>query len=208
MQKEGVEMKRICCLKGSPRKKGNTNTLTKIVTDRLRNEGVGIDEFTLYDMDIKGCLACRWCQKDWTQVSCIQKDDMQKIYDSIMNSDLLLLSTPIYLWYCTAPMKAALDRTAYALNMYYGGDIGPSLWAGKSAAIISSCGYPVEKGADLFEEGVKRLCKHSRLTYRGMLCERHKNLQLPFMDEEKQEHAEKFADQILGWLGKKGLDKE
>ena len=67
VQKEGVEMKRICCLKGSPRKKGNTNTLTKIVTDRLRNEGVGIDEFTLYDMDIKGCLACRWCQKDWTQ---------------------------------------------------------------------------------------------------------------------------------------------
>lgn len=199
-------MKRICCLKGSPRKNGNTNTLTRLVIEQLSGAGIETEEFPLYDMNIQGCLACRWCQKDWTSVRCIRKDDMQLIYDSMMNSDLILLSTPIYCWYCTAPMKAAMDRMAYAMNMYYGDSIGPSLWAGKSAAIIATCGYPTEQGADLFEEGVRRFCKHSQLQYRGMLCERHKNLHLPFMDEEKEKHAGMFADQILTWLNEPGRE--
>ncbi len=194
-------MKRICCLKGSPRKNGNTNTLTAVVTERLREAGVGIDEFSLYDMNIQGCRACRWCQKDWTKISCIMNDDMQQIYDSITNSDLVLLSTPIYCWYCTAPMKAAMDRMAYAPNMFYGDAIGPALWAGKSTALITTCGYPPEKGADLFQEGLRRITKHSGMHYRGMLCERQRNLHDPFMDDEKRAHAEAFADDILGWLG-------
>ena len=42
------------------------------------------------------------------------------------------------------------------------------VWKGKKMALISTCGYPVEKGADLWEEGMKRYAKHSRLQYVGM----------------------------------------
>ena len=53
----------------------------------------------------------------------------------------VLLASPIYLWSCTAPMKAALDRCIYALCKYYGDEKGPSLWEGKTVA-----GLPVGKG--------------------------------------------------------------
>ena len=63
----------------------------------------------------------------------------------------------------TAPFAAELDRLVYGMNKYYGREKGPSLWEGKPVALIATCGYPVEKGADLWEAGMQRYCKHSRL---------------------------------------------
>ena len=188
---------KICCLKGSPRKNGNTNALVKKALDSFLEEGCSVESFDLYGMDLRPCLACRGCQKDWTVVNCVQEDDMAGILEAVMACDLLLLATPIYSWYCTAPMKAALDRMVYALNMYYGDERGPSLWKGKRVALITTCGYRPEKGADLFEEGMKRYCKHSQLEYTGMLCERHLGYNVPFMDDGKKERAVSFAKKLI-----------
>ena len=106
-----------------------------------------------------------------------------------MSSDCIILATPIYSWYCTPPMKALLDRMVYGMNMYYGEGKGPSLWAGKKMAIVTTCGYKPEKGADLFEEGIRRYCRHSQLQYMGMLAERHLGYQSAFMDETKAAHV-------------------
>lgn len=162
-------MREVTVFRGSPRKNGNTNALTDVVVDKLKDRSAEVQEFILYDMDIRPCIACRQCQVDWGTIACAQADDMEQIFDAIQTSDLLILSTPIYSWYCTPPMKAMLDRLVYAMNMYYGEQRGPSLWAGKSLALITTCGYPPEKGADLLEEGVRRYCKHSQLKYEGML---------------------------------------
>jgi multimeric flavodoxin WrbA len=121
------------------------------------------------------------------------KDDAHAIFDAVLESDLILLATPIYSFYCTPPMKALLDRFVYGMNKYYGETKGQSLWAGKKVGILATCGYPPEKGADLFEEGMKRYCKHSQLNYVGMLCERHLGYDTEFMNEEKVENARRFA---------------
>lgn len=189
-------MKKICVLKASPRKQGNTYSLTEVVTTQLRAEGCEVTEFDLYSMNIKPCMACRVCQEDWNRAYCIQNDDMDKVIEAVSQSDLIILASPIYSWYCTPPLKAALDRLVYAMNMYYGDEWGPSLWKGKSMAIITTCGYPVEKGADLFEEGMKRYAKHSKLNYLGMLCERHASYKDKFVDDEKEQHAKDFADKL------------
>ena len=183
--------------RSSPRKHGNTNALTDAAAALWREKGVRIQDFNLSDMTIKPCLACRQCQKDWTAASCIQKDDFEKVIPAVMDSDLLVLSTPIYSWYCTPPMKALLDRMVYAFNMYYGEERGPSLWAGKTVAVITTCGYPPEKGADLFQEGIRRYCRHSRLQYAGTLCEHHEGYQTVFMDDGKRERARLFAEKLL-----------
>jgi putative NADPH-quinone reductase len=122
---------------------------------------------------------------------------MEQIIDTVMQSDLIILASPIYSWYCTPPLKAALDRLVYVMNMYYGDEWGPSLWKGKSMAIVTTCGYPVEKGPDLFEEGMKRYAKHSKLNYLGMLCERKKSYKEKFVDDEKQQRAIEFADALI-----------
>ena len=115
----------------------------------------------------------------------------------VLGCDLLVLATPIYAWYCTPPMKALLDRLVYGMNKFYGESIGPSLWRGKAVALLETCGYRPEKGCDLFEEGIRRYCKHSGLRYLGSHAERHLGYQTVFMDEEKAGRTRLFAQELL-----------
>lgn len=189
---------KLTVLMGSPRKQGNTNALLVPFMDELHLLGHTTELFWLYDMDIAGCTACRACQKDWTIFGCSIKDDMQVIFDSIMTADHLVMATPIYSWYCTAPMKAALDRLVYGMNKYYGNEKGPSLWAGKKLSLLVTCGYRPEKGADVFETGIQRGCKHSQLVYAGMHAERDLGYTVTFMDDAKEKSAREFARSLVG----------
>ena len=114
-------MKKLCILFGSPRRNGNTSQLVQCFLKEAEQLGCPCELYRLYDMDLRPCVACRTCQKDWSVFGCPQKDDMQLIYGAILRCDLILLATPIYSWYCTPPMKAVLDRMVYGMNKYYGG---------------------------------------------------------------------------------------
>ena len=186
-----------CILMGSPRKGGNTAALLEPFMDELRKNKVECELVWLYDLEIHPCVACRGCQKDWKRFGCRYEDDGQMLFDKINGSDMLILASPIYSWYCTPPMKAVLDRMVYGMNKYYGEEKGPALWSGKKMALITTCGYRPEKGADLWEEGMKRYCKHSQLQYIGMLAERHLGYGSEFMDDEKVAHAKAFARQFI-----------
>lgn len=190
-----------CILMGSPRKKGNTAALLDPFCQQLEAEGAQCQTIWLYDREIQPCIACRACQRDWSVFGCSRRDGMGEIFEQILACDLLVLATPIYSWYCTPPMKAALDRLVYGMNKYYGEEKGPALWAGKGVALLTTCGYRPEVGADLWETGIKRYCKHSQLRYLGMLAERHLGYQTVFMDEEKAERAQAFARGL--WNGEK-----
>ena len=187
---------RALILTASPRKKGNTAALLAPVMAELEALGHSLKSFSLYDMDIRPCLACRSCQRDFSRFGCPVGDDVQQIFDAVLESDLLILASPIYSWYCTPPMKALLDRLVYGMNKYYGPEKGPALWAGKKLALVTTCGYPPEKGADLWEAGMRRYCRHSRLDYLGMLAERHLDYNRPFMDGEMEARARAFAQSL------------
>lgn len=183
-------------LMGSPRKTGNTAALLAPFCSELERQGWEHETVWLYDKTIAPCMACRTCQGDWSGFGCAIRDDAYDLFDRAAACDLLVLATPIYSWYCTPPMKALLDRFVYGMNKYYGTEKGPALWAGKKVASIVTCGYPPEKGADLWESGIKRYCRHSRLSYLGMLAEHHKGYHSVFMDSEKELRAVSFAKQI------------
>ena len=190
-------MKNICLLCGSPNPTGNTNQLARIFTETVQTAGCVVRQFQLYDLDLRPCTACRCCQKDHTIFGCPQPDDMQAVFDAILWCDLVVLASPIYSWYCTPPMKAVLDRMVYGMNKYYGQVRGPALWEGKEVAILATCGYRPEQGADLFQGGVRRYCKHSKLRYLGMLAERHLGYGTTFMDEAKRQDTIAFAKRII-----------
>ena len=190
-------MKRVLILMGSPRQQGNTAALLEPFCQELKHGGAETEVVRLYDRDIRPCRACRACQKDWTMFGCPQQDDVHSIFDRALAADLMVLATPIYAWYCTAPMKALLDRLVYGMNKFYGETRGPSLWEGKAMALLLTCGYRPEKGCDLFETGMKRYCAHSRLRYLGSHAERHLGYDMPFMDEEKAERTRTFARLLL-----------
>ncbi|MBQ9346678.1 MAG: flavodoxin family protein [Oscillibacter sp.] len=187
---------KLTILMGSPRKNGNTQALLKPFMEELDRQGVEYEFFWIYDLDVHGCMACRTCQQDWEHYSCAFDDDLRPIYESLLRSDAMVLATPIYGWYCPGPMKNVLDRLIYCMCMYYGKEKGPALWAGKKMYILSTCGYRPEKGAYVFEEGMKMYCRHCALEYGGMHTERDLGYNTVFMDEDKAQRARAFAARI------------
>lgn len=182
---------------GSPRRNGNTAALLGLFCEELAAGGVELESVWLYEKNIQPCVACRACQREQTGFGCSRRDDGQELFDLVLGTDLILLATPIYSFYCTPPMKALLDRLVYGMNKYYGPEKGPALWAGKSLALLMTCGYRPEKGCDLFEEGMRRYCRHSQLRYLGSHAERHLGYDVPFLDGEKESRTRAFAREVL-----------
>jgi multimeric flavodoxin WrbA len=95
----------ICC---SPRKKGNTEILLKEALAAAKKVGAETELFTVTGKNIKPCLACNTCRKEGI---CAQKDDMQSLYDKLLDADGIILGTPVYFYNMTAQCKAIIDRT-------------------------------------------------------------------------------------------------
>lgn len=55
----------------------------------------------------------------------------------------------------------------------------------------------VMKRSDLFEESIKRYCKHSQLVYEGMLSERDLGYNSVFISDDKTDRARAFAKNLL-----------
>lgn len=186
---------KFCVLMASPRLNGYTVELLKPFLAELENNKSNVTYITLLDKKILPCKGCYVCQNVNDKYGCIQQDDVLEIIDNIIACDCIVLATPIYSWYCTAPMKALLDRL-YGLNKFYG-SVKSSLWAGKKIAIIATHGYDAEYGAGPFETGIKRLCEHSKLEYMGMYSVRDIDDLASFQTEEAKNGAKVFARQLL-----------
>ena len=187
---------KFCILMGSPRRSGNTAALAGEFVDECARMGVETRAIPLYDRAVNPCLGCKACQDCFDGPGCVQDDDFEDIFAAMAGSDAVIFATPIYAWYCTAPMKALLDRAAYAGSKRYGESRGPDLLAGVRAASIVTCGYPAEKGADLWEEGLKRTCRHMGMEYMGLFCRRDRGGNEPFLDEEKARAVRDFAQAL------------
>lgn len=188
-------MLRFCILMGSPRLNGNTVELLKPFIAELESNGSLVDYIPLADKIIQPCKGCYACQQVREKYGCVQRDDVEDIMEKIIDSDCVVFASPIYTWYCTAPMKALLDRH-YGLNKFYG-KLKGSLWAGKKIAIIATHGYDADYGANPFETGIKRLCEHSHLKYAGMYSVRDKDDLASFQTAEAIAGAREFALQLL-----------
>lgn len=186
---------KVCILMGSPRLKGNTAELTKPFIEELENNEVEVSYITVADKEIKPCKSCYVCQDVTGTYGCVQEDYMYKIVDEIVTSDAFILATPIYSWYCTAEMKAVLDRH-FGMNKFYRKGTG-SLWEGKSCGIIATHGYDREYGAEPFETGIRRLCEHSKINYIGMYSVRDEADLASFKTEEAIEGSRNFARHVL-----------
>lgn len=184
-------------LMGSPRREGNTAALVRPFLEEFRALGVETEMVWLYDRVVRPCQGCMACQDARDSLGCVQDDDFGAIFQSMSECDVIVLATPIYSFFCTAPMKALLDRAVYAGVKNYGREKGPKLLEGKRVAAIATCGYPPEKGADLWEEGVKRWCRHGKLEYLGILCRRDWGRGVPFMNEERVQAARDFAQALV-----------
>lgn len=102
---------KILVLNGSPKRDASdTMHITRAFLDGM-SEAAAQDIHILHVIDkrIEYCTGCFACMHNGG--SCIHDDDMRAILEEILDSDLLLLSFPLYCYGMPAPLKALLDRT-------------------------------------------------------------------------------------------------
>ena len=100
-------MKKVLGIYGSPRKKGNTALLLDDFLRGARDAGAEITKIYPIDLTFRACIECRQCEK---LGHCVLKDDMQKIYPLLEESDVIVLASPIYFYNVSAYAKAMIDR--------------------------------------------------------------------------------------------------
>ncbi|MBR3266053.1 MAG: flavodoxin family protein [Erysipelotrichaceae bacterium] len=100
---------KITVLNGSPHPDGDTASMVKHFKSAAKTAGHEVRVFDVCRMNIKGCLACEYCHEKKPGV-CIQKDDMEKIYAALKETEMLALASPIYYHNLSGQLKCAIDR--------------------------------------------------------------------------------------------------
>lgn len=121
-------MKKIFALIGSRRKEGNTIKFVKNITEKLNEEEFEIEYEFPQDYKIQPCVGCNSC---FVNNHCINKDDIELLQQKILESDLFIISSPVYLHYFTADLKLMLDKMAWWSHTFR--------LQGKPVVIISTC---------------------------------------------------------------------
>lgn len=103
MNKKGI------VLLGSPRKNGNTSLLADEFIRGTEEAGNQAERIFIRDKNINGCIGCGACQRNGGQ--CVQKDDMQEIYQKLLEADAIVFASPVYFYSWTSLMKKVIDRT-------------------------------------------------------------------------------------------------
>ena len=99
----------------SPRKGGNTEILIKAALSGAKEEGVKVKLLQIHEMKIAPCDGCTTCHQSG---ECRIKDDMQQVYQKLLEADGIILGSPVYFWSISAQAKIFMDRT-YALRYPY-----------------------------------------------------------------------------------------
>ena len=101
---------------GSLREESNTNKLVRKVVE---SSGCEHELIYLAGKEIKPCTGCAHCMMN--DGECAIKDDMQPIYEKILNADALVVGSPTYFLDVSGAAKCFIDRN---MALYYRG-IGP-----------------------------------------------------------------------------------
>lgn len=116
-------------INASPRKKSSTDKLLSSLLDGASASGCEIQHITLCDYSIDDCRACESCYRTGL---CVLQDEFLDIYDLMLESDGIILSSPNYINNVTGYMKTFLDRMADTVHC--------QRLLGKYAAAVSTAG--------------------------------------------------------------------
>jgi multimeric flavodoxin WrbA len=121
---------KILAISCSPRSNGNTVMILKEVLRGAQEQRADVDLYSVSGKTIQPCDGCWACANTG---KCHKADDMQELYEKIVEADGIIFGTPIYFWGMTGQAKTVIDRTI-ALNQP-----GRNL-TNKVAGVVAVCG--------------------------------------------------------------------
>ena len=107
---------KILAICGGMREESNTNKLVKKIAE---SSGCDFELVDLGKIEVKPCTGCSECMMN--DGKCPIEDDMQGIYEKLMEADGIILGSPTYYMNVSGVVKCMIDRS---LALYYRG-VGP-----------------------------------------------------------------------------------
>ena len=135
------DAKKVLVLLGSPRKKGNSATLAERIAEGARSAGARTETIYIQGLKIAPCKSCYACQRPKSR-GCSIKDDMQGVYEKLIDADAWVIASPVYWFTLSAQTKLWMDRSFALLPR------AEEAFAGKRIAVAMSYG-----DADPFRSG-------------------------------------------------------
>ena len=155
---------KILVLNGSPKRDdSDTMHITRAFLEGMNQRTPHqVTTVHIIDRHIEYCTGCFACMHNGG--TCIHDDDMGSLLEQILDSDLLVMSFPLYCYGMPAPLKAFLDRTLplSSMSMRKTGDryehVEQADFSRLRYLMICGCGFPNSKHN--FEPAVAqfRLC--------------------------------------------------
>ena len=113
----------------SPRNNTTEFVLSKAL-ESLGKDGFDTEMFSCMGKDIKPCMHCDYCLE---HKKCIIEDDMQSVYEGLLDADGIILATPIQSGGISSNLSAIMDKTRALEAVDYNilrGKIGMSIAVG------------------------------------------------------------------------------
>jgi len=113
-------MKKVIGINGGPRKNWNTAAMVRRALDGAESAGAETEIIHLYDLNFKGCRSCFACKRvtGYTDAKCAAVDDLSPVLEKIMDSDVVIMGSPIYLSDVTGEMRSFWERLIF-MNLAY-----------------------------------------------------------------------------------------
>ena len=146
---------KVIIINASPRKNWNTAQLLKSAQEGAKSVGADTEYIDLYDLNFTGCRSCLACKrKNVQRCKCYWKDDLSPLIDKILQSDTLLIGSPIYLSNTTSQFNALFERLIFVILSY---DDYSSYFKGKLNLGIF---YTMNASKQFYEQNLKPLFKN------------------------------------------------
>lgn len=113
-------MKKVVILNASPRKNFNTAKLLKEAQKGCEQNDAEVEYYNLYDYNFLGCRSCFACQRKGATTNgiCAIKDDIKPILEKCINSDAIIIGSPVYFSYPTGVFRSFIERLLFANHTY------------------------------------------------------------------------------------------
>ena len=98
---------RVLGIMGSPRRNSNTEILLDKALGGATEAGAEIEKVLISKLRVSPCLEIYACFKDG---NCTIRDDMQALYDKLVEADHIVFASPIFFYGVTGQAKAVIDR--------------------------------------------------------------------------------------------------
>ena len=170
---------------GSPRIRGNTDLLLDEALKGAESQGATAEKIVVDRLNIAPCREYYACLKDG---NCVIRDDMDDLYPKLIESDRIVVGSPIFFYGISAQVKALIDRSQaiWARKYVLGQKLSHSARKGAFIAVGAT------RGKKLFEGSILTV----RYFFKAVDVEYADELLVPGVDKrgEIKEHPAVLSD--------------